>query len=87
MADSHSPPSKRSIIVVDDNPDLIEIVCVMLEAKGYNVMCANSGKELFAGLEKQMPRSIHCMVSTRSPTKPQFPDKQYPFSYLSLGKG
>ena len=58
MTDSHIPASKNTIMVADDNPDLVEIVRVMLEAKGYNVMCANSGKELFAGLEKQMPDLI-----------------------------
>ncbi len=45
-------------MVVDDSPDLVEIVLITLEAKGYNVTCANSGKELFAGLEKQKPDLI-----------------------------
>ncbi|MEE8112911.1 MAG: response regulator [Nitrososphaerales archaeon] len=58
MADSHSPPSKRSIIVVDDNPDLVDIVRIMLEEKGFNVRCACSGQELFAGLEEQKPDLI-----------------------------
>ncbi len=58
MTNSHIPASKRTIMVADDNPELVEVVCVMLEAKGYNVMFANSGKELFAGLEKQMPDLI-----------------------------
>ena len=58
MTNSHSPASKTTIMVVDDNPDLVEVVRVMLEAKGYNVMCSNSGKELLAGLEKQKPDLI-----------------------------
>jgi len=41
-------------MVVDDNHDIVETLRTILEAKGYNVMCANSGKELFADLEKQM---------------------------------
>ncbi len=58
MTNSHLPAKKSTIMVADDNPELVEVVCVMLEAKGYNVMCSNSGKELLAGLEKQMPDLI-----------------------------
>jgi CheY-like chemotaxis protein len=58
MADSKSPASKRTITVVDDNPELVEIVRVMLEEKGFNVRCAYSGQELFAGLEEQKPDLI-----------------------------
>jgi len=58
MTDTHSPASKRSIIVVDDNPDLVDIVRIMLEEKGFNVRCAYSGQELFAGLEEQKPDLI-----------------------------
>ncbi len=58
MADSHSPPGKRSIMIVDDHPDLVEIVRIMLEEKKFNVRCAYSGQELFAGLEEQKPDLI-----------------------------
>ncbi len=40
-----------------------------------------------AGLENQTSRSIHYMVSNRSPEKPQLPNQQYPLSYPSLGEG
>ncbi len=52
-------------MVADDNPELIEVVRVMLETKGYNVMYANGGKELFAGLEKQKPDLIRLDVMMR----------------------
>ena len=58
MADKHTSGSKSTIMVVDDNPDLVEIVRITLEAKGFNVRCANSGKELFTGLEEQKPDLI-----------------------------
>ncbi len=58
MTDPHLPASRRTIMVVDDSPDLVEIVRLTLEGKGFNVMCAYSGKDLFAGLEKQMPDLI-----------------------------
>ncbi len=58
MTDTHSPASKSTIMVVDDHPDLIEIVRLTLEGKGFNVRCAYSGKELLAALEKQKPDLI-----------------------------
>ncbi len=58
MIDSPIPASKSTIMLADDNPELIEVVRVMLEAKGYNVMCANNGKEIITGLEKQKPDHI-----------------------------
>ena len=58
MTVSHFPTSKINIIVVDDNPDLVEIVRIMLESKGFNVTCAYSGTELLAGLEEQKPDLI-----------------------------
>ncbi len=58
MTDSHLPASKRTIMVVDDHPDLVEIVRIALKLKGFNVTCAYSGKHLFACLEEQMPDLI-----------------------------
>jgi len=45
-------------MVVDDNPEIVDNVRLLLEQKGFNVRCAYSGKELFAGLEKQKPDLI-----------------------------
>ena len=58
MTDSHSPATKGTIMVVDDDPDLVDIVRIFLESDGYNVRCADSGPQLFAGLEKQKPNLI-----------------------------
>ncbi len=58
-------------MVADDNPELIEVVRVMLETKGYNVMYANGGKELFAGLEKQKP-DLNLLLEVRD-TRPYQP--------------
>jgi CheY-like chemotaxis protein len=58
MTDSPIPASKRTIMVVDDNPDLVEIIRMMLETSGFIVTCAYSGKDLFAGLEEQKPDLI-----------------------------
>jgi DNA-binding response OmpR family regulator len=45
-------------MVVDDNPDIVDNVRLILEQKGFNVVCAYSGKELFAALEVQKPDLI-----------------------------
>jgi CheY-like chemotaxis protein len=50
--------TKKTIMVVDDNPDIITIVRTILEGKGYNVLSAYSGAELFTTLEKQKPDLI-----------------------------
>ncbi len=58
MTDSPIPASNRTIMVVDDYPDLVEIVRIALKLKGFNVRCAFSGKHLFACLEEQKPDLI-----------------------------
>ncbi len=49
---------RRNIMVVDDNPDLVEIVKRILSAKGYAVQCVYGGEELFQRLEEQRPDLI-----------------------------
>ncbi len=58
MTDSHLLESKRTIMVVDDHQDVVDILRIMLESKGFNVRCAYSGKDLFAGLEELKPDLI-----------------------------
>ncbi|MFQ5539757.1 MAG: response regulator [Candidatus Binatia bacterium] len=58
MRDSHFPASKKTIMVVDDNHDIVEILRTMLEENGFNVRCAYSGEELFVALEEQKPDLI-----------------------------
>ena len=58
MADSHFPASKNTIMVVDDDPELVNIVRIMLEEKVFKVRFAYDGPQLFAGLEEQKPDLI-----------------------------
>jgi len=58
MTDVHFLASNRTIMVVDDHPDQVDILRITLEWKGFNVRSAYSGKDLFAGLEKQKPDLI-----------------------------
>jgi len=41
-----SMDTKKTIMVVDDNPDIITIVKTILEGRGYTVFSASSGPEL-----------------------------------------
>jgi len=50
--------NKKTIMVVDDNPDIITIVKTILEGKGYNVHSAFSGIELLNILKDQKPDLI-----------------------------
>ncbi len=58
MTDSDPSTSKSTIMVVDDHPDVVDILRITLESKGFNVRCAYSGKDLFAGLEELKPDLI-----------------------------
>ncbi len=58
MTDSYPSTSKRTIMVVDDHPDVVDILRITLELKGFNVRCAYSAKDLFAGLEELKPDLI-----------------------------
>jgi len=55
MAYSKSPARNRTIMVVDDSPDLVEIVRITLESKGFAVRCAYDGTQVFDFLKKQKP--------------------------------
>ncbi|MFQ5917680.1 MAG: PleD family two-component system response regulator [Candidatus Binatia bacterium] len=58
MTDSHSPGSKKTIMVVDDNPDIVAIIKTILEVKGYALQFAYSGQEAFNLLGEQKPDLI-----------------------------
>ena len=49
---------KRTIMVVDDNPDIVTIVKTILEVKGYVVQSAFSGQEVLSLLKEQKPDLI-----------------------------
>ena len=58
MTDSQFPESKNTIMVVDDDPDLVTVLTIMLEQNEYNVRHAYSGMQLFSNLEGQKPDLI-----------------------------
>ncbi len=58
MANSRLPKSKRTILVVDDNADIVAILKAILEDKGYALQFAYSGQEAFNLLGDQKPDLI-----------------------------
>lgn len=48
----------KTVMVVDDNPDIVTIVKTILEGKGYGVQSAYSGQEVFNLLSDQKPDLI-----------------------------
>ena len=46
------------ILLVDDEPDVIEIIRYNLEQEGYNVKTASNGKEALQKAQKNTPHLI-----------------------------
>ncbi len=58
MTDSQIPASYKTIMVVDDDPDIVALVKTTLEKNGYGVQTAGNGLEVFSRLEEQNPDLI-----------------------------
>ena len=46
------------VLVVDDDPDLREIVRIMLDVSGYEVRCARNGKEAVEAVAEKRPAVV-----------------------------
>jgi CheY-like chemotaxis protein len=49
---------KKNILLVDDDPDFVEAVKVIVESGGYNVKVAYDGKEGLEAVEEEKPDLI-----------------------------
>jgi len=58
MTDSLSQATKSTIMVVDDDQHMVKLLRARLEQREFNVMCAYSGLQALADLEKQKPDLI-----------------------------
>ena len=58
MTDPQIPASKGTILVADDDPDIVAIAKATLEETGYVVQTADSALEVFSRLEEQKPDLI-----------------------------
>jgi DNA-binding NtrC family response regulator len=54
--------SQKTILVVYDDPDVLEAVCAMLVDRSYNVLRANNGKEAIQKSDDYKPE-IHLLLS------------------------
>lgn len=50
--------AKPKILVVDDEPDLVDLLRLRLEQKGFEVQSAHDGLQVFTRLEEQKPDLI-----------------------------
>ncbi len=46
------------ILVIDDDPDIVDVLTVLLEEEGYEVVSANDGKEGLARIKEENPDLI-----------------------------
>src|SRR6185369_3954551 len=54
----HMPEARPQILVVDDDPDILEALSEILEAEGYEVDRARHGQEALARIEQRRPDLI-----------------------------
>ena len=51
-------PSKGLVLVVDDDPDILDAICDILEGEGYRVARARHGVEALQRVEEERPSVI-----------------------------
>ena len=59
----------KIVLVIDDDPDIIETVHTILEAKGYVVISALSGKQGFEVAQKTNPDLVLCDMQQEQRSK------------------
>lgn len=50
--------AKKTILVVDDDPDVVTVVKGILHSEEYRVQCAYNGREVFTRLKEERPDLI-----------------------------
>ena len=60
---------EKTILIVDDDPDIVESTRVVLESAGYRVMSASNGTEATQRIEKQIPDLILLDIMMAEPTE------------------
>jgi len=48
-------PAERTVLVLDDDRDVSEMVKELVEEQGYRAICAGNGREALAVLERERP--------------------------------
>ena len=60
LAKEKNMAETKIVLVIDDDPDIIETVHMILSAKGYVVISASSGKQGFEVVQKTNPDMVLC---------------------------
>ncbi len=60
---------EKTILIVDDDPDIVESTRVVLESAGYRVMSASNGAEATARIEREIPDLILLDIMMAEPTE------------------
>ena len=60
---------EKTILIVDDDPDIVESTRVVLESAGYNVMAAANSAEAVDQIEKRTPDLILLDIMMADPTE------------------
>ena len=47
--------NQKRILIVDDEPDIVTTIKVVLEQEGYNTLCARDGKEALQKARQELP--------------------------------
>ena len=50
--------SNKKVMIVDDMPDIVDMVKRMLQSEGYETMEANSGRECLEKIREEKPDLI-----------------------------
>lgn len=50
--------SQKCILVVDDDPDALDLAVAMIEGNGYEIQTATTGREALEAIERQRPDAI-----------------------------
>jgi len=58
----------KKVLMIDDDPEFIDAITNILDAKGYDVVSANDGKDGVAKAKKELPDIIllDVMMTTKS---------------------
>jgi len=51
-------PSQKCVLVVDDDPDALDLVVAMIEDSGYDILTATSGREALDSIARRRPDAI-----------------------------
>ena len=60
---------EKTILIVDDDPDIVESTRVVLESAGYRVMSASNGTEATDRIEREIPDLILLDIMMAEPTE------------------